>query len=193
MEKARARAIGFSAFLVVLMLTIAITFTAITLNTGPRDPGTDDRDPEVTAPTINFGLPLDGQFTVLKGFSDSQLQFNATHSRWQSHRAMSIGALPGTQVVAAYDGKITAIHSNTLYGTTVEITHANGKMTIYRSLDANLAVSLDRPEIRKGDVIGRVGTTSRIEFTTTPHVRLEMRDANGIRVNPAYFIDFGDK
>jgi len=193
MERTRTKAIGFSAFLVMLMLTIAITFTAINLNTGPRTPGEDEQDPPVGGGTINFGLPLAGDFAILKGFSDSQLQLNATHGRWQAHRAISIAAPAGTEVLAAYDGRVTAIHSNTLYGTTVEITHANGKVTVYRSLESNVAVSLDRPEVRKGDVIGRVGTTSRVEFTTTPHVRLEMRDANGTRVNPAYFIDFGDK
>ena len=189
-ERARAKAVGFSAFLIMLMLTIAVTFTAITLTRGPSEPGDPD-DPPVIGPV--FMAPLGEGFTLLKGFSDSELQFNQTHNRWQSHRAMSFAAPEGTQVLAAYDGLITSITSNTLYGTVVEITHPNGKITRYSSLDSNLNVSLERPEIRRGDVIGYVGTTSRVEFTTTPHLRLEMRNAEGARVNPAYFIEFGDK
>ena len=192
-ERARAKAVGFSAFLIMLMLTIAVTFTAITLTRGGQGGPGDPDDPPVGGDNLNFMVPLGGtEFTLLKSFNNSELQFNQTHNRWQSHRAMSIAAPAGTEVLAAYDGTITAITSNTLYGTVVEITHRTGKITRYSSL-TDLNVSLERPEVRRGDVIGRVGTTSRVEFTTTPHLRLEMRDANGVRVNPAYFIEFGDK
>lgn len=187
-ERNRARAIGFSALLIMLMLTVAITFTVLSLNQpGNENPGGEE-PPPVGGP-IAFGMPINGSFTILKEFSDSALQFNATMNRWQSHRAISIAATAGTEVLAPYGG--VARVETTLYGTTVTITHRDGFETRFTSLAANPPVS-NGERVEKGQKIGTVGTTSRVEFTNQPHVRIELRE-NGVRVDPAEFIDFGNK
>jgi len=191
-ERRKARAIGVSALLIMLMLTVAITFTALSLS---QPSGGGDGPPggggEVGGGAIVFRVPLVTEnFNVLKEYSGTQLQFNATMNRWQSHRALNLGASEGTKVVAPYSGVVRNI-TTTIHGTTVTIDHAGGLTTVLQSLDRNVVVSPNE-RVEKGQEIGTVGTTSTFEFTNTPHVRIEVLK-DGSRVNPANFIDLGDK
>jgi len=198
-ERMKSRAVGISALLVMLMLTVAITFTALSLSNpggggtpgpGPGDgPGGPDDGGVGTGPIV-FQMPVNGSFNKLKGFSDTDLQYNATLSQWRSHRAVALGAAAGTEVVATFGGRVQSVQ-NLLYGTTVIIDHENGLTTTFKSLDRNVNVN-PGDRVEKGDKIGTVGTTSTIEFTNTPHVRVEVRQ-DGVRVDPGEFIDFGEK
>jgi len=171
------------------MLTVAITFTALSL-AQPRPPEEED-DPPVGGPDpIVFGLPIDGDFTMLKGFCDVDLQYNATLRQWRSHRAIAIGAVEGTRVVSTFAGRVQSVR-NTIYGTTVIVDHENGLSTVFKSLARDTAVN-PGDRVEKGQKIGTVGTTSTVEFTTTPHVRVEVLQ-DGTRIDPNEFIDFGDK
>ncbi|MCL2755568.1 MAG: M23 family metallopeptidase [Firmicutes bacterium] len=183
-DRDRGRAIGISALLIMLMLTIAITFTALSLS------GNNNRDEEVGGGAIVFGLPVAGEFEILKGFSDTQLQWNQTLGDWRAHRAVSISADQGTHVLATQGGTVSSV-LNTVYGRQVTIDHVGGYQTVFKSLDPDIRVT-QGDRVEKGERIGTVGTTSRIDFTTTPHVRVEVY-RNGMRIDPASIIDFGDK
>ena len=189
-ERKRARAIGLSALLVMLMLTVAVTFTALSLTQG-REVGGQNPPPPPPPDPIVFGMPLGtAQFNILKEYSGTQLQFNSTMNRWQAHRALNLGAAEGTDVLATYSGVIRNI-TQTIHGTTVIIDHSEGLATVLQSLDRNVVVTPGQ-RVEKGQKIGTVGTTSTFEFTTIPHVRIEVMQ-DGQRVNPANFIDLGDK
>jgi len=185
LDRNRGRAIGISALLIMLMLTIAITATALSL-TGNNN----NNDEEVGGQPIVFGMPLSGEFTILKNYSSTQLQWNATLRQWRAHRAVSIQAGEGTEVLATYDGTVASILT-TVYGRQVTIDHGNGYQTVFKSLGDTLTVT-QGDRVEKGQKIGTVGTSSRLEFTSTPHVRLEVY-RNGNRIDPASVIDFGDK
>lgn len=192
-ERRKARAVGISAAIIVVMLVFAITFTTLTLTGrsapvgGP--PGNNNNNNQGNQPMV-FYAPITGEFTILKGFCDVDVQYNATLRQWRSHRAIAIGAAAGTPVVATYAGTIYSIR-NTVYGTEVTINHGNNLQTVFRSLDRNTNVS-QGDQVQRCQRIGTVGTTSTVEFTNTPHVRVEvLRD--GRRIDPATYIDFGDK
>jgi len=188
-ERRKARAVGFSALLIMMMLTVAVTFTTLSLTQGrdPQPPGDD----EVGGGAIVFRLPLGTEnFNILKEYSGTQLQFNATMNRWQANRALALGAAVGTEVLATYSGVIRTVTS-TIHGTTVIIDHSEGLATVLQSLSSNVNVS-PGDRVEAGQKIGTVGTTSTFEFTNTPHVRVEVH-RDGQRVNPANFIDLGDK
>lgn len=190
MEKARRQAVGVSAVLMVVMLTIAVVFTAIALNSGksgrgPADiitppPGGD----EVMAPIV-FALPFDVSFDILKGYSETDLQWNETAEQWQGHRAITIAVGQGTPVLATYAGTITNIVNDSLEGTMVEITHRDGLKTRYTGLASNV-------NVRRGDSVQRgqqIGTVAGrpVDHKDGPHVKLEVL-LNGKKVNPADYI-----
>ena len=190
-ERRRSRAVGFSALLVMLMLTVAVTFTALSLARGDEVGGPNRPPDPPPDPAIVFRFPLGtGEFNVLKEYSGNRLQFNATMNRWQANRALAIGAADGTEVLAPYAGTIRNV-TTTIHGTTVIIDHRGGLATVLQSLDRNVVVTPGQT-VEGGQKIGTVGTTSTFEFTNTPHVRIEVLK-DGTRVNPANFIDLGDK
>jgi len=94
------------------------------------------------------------------------------------HRGVDIVAARGTPVLASADGVVAKAGRLSAYGKRIDLSHGFGFITRY----AHLNEILVKPgqEIRRGDVIGRVGSTGR---STAPHLHYEVfRD--GRRVNP---------
>jgi murein DD-endopeptidase MepM/ murein hydrolase activator NlpD len=102
-----------------------------------------------------------------------------TQKYWDRHKAIDIGASPGTSVVAADSGYVvTAGWSEYGYGKYVVIDHGNGFQTLYAHLNTIL-VEVGQ-SVGKGTRIGSVGTTGN---TTGPHLHFEIR-YNGVQRNP---------
>jgi murein DD-endopeptidase MepM/ murein hydrolase activator NlpD len=101
------------------------------------------------------------------------------------HRGVDIVAPGGTPIKAPADGVITAAARDGGYGKKVDISHGYGYVTRH----AHMSEILVKPgqRVRRGDLIGRVGSTGR---STSPHLHYELfRD--GRRVNPWAYL--GDK
>jgi murein DD-endopeptidase MepM/ murein hydrolase activator NlpD len=204
MERAKRKAIAISALLVVVMLGISAAFMALSLvsknkntnlpvdnpvNITPDDPNEDDIP--VNAP-VAFSIPVQGsEWTVLKAASLTELQRNNTLGRWELHGGYDLGAAVGTAVVSAYDGTVASVSTgNTLTGTVVRITHANGLETVYSSL-GSVTVTQGQT-VQKGDAIGTVGDTAGSEKYDTPYVRFETYK-DGVQIDPAEYADFSTK
>ena len=166
--------------LLVVFLAVAIIVTS-TLAESPQ---------ENTVPTnagvITFTSPVMNG-TVLKGYSDTELQYNKTLNVWEVHKAVDFAAEIGMDVFAAYDGKVTSISTNLLTGTVVEIDHGNGLKTTYGSLDSNVTVKLGQ-SVARGDIIGKASNTATAETSTEGEVHFEVwKDGN--LVDPASYLD----
>ena len=170
----------FALALLVIFLAVAIVITSALSENSQQE------SVPTSAEVINFSSPvLNG--TVLKGYSDTELQYNKTLNVWEVHKAVDFAADIGTDVFAAYDGKITSISTNLLAGTVVEIDHGNGLKTTYGSLDSNVAVKLGQ-SVAKGDVIGKASNTATAETSTEGEVHFEVwKDGN--LVDPASYLD----
>lgn len=190
MERARAKAVGWSAFLLVLMLTVTVAFVAIVLDRGSQNPNPPGPGGEVGGP-IAFGMPVSGTINVIKEYSDSELQYNQTAKRWEGHKAYDIGATLGTSILATYAGTVTSVVNNSMWGTVVTIEHRDGLKTVYSGLDKNVLVS-SGDTVTKGQRIGSMGNTAAIEEKDSPHVHLEVFK-DGKKVNPADYISFTGK
>jgi murein DD-endopeptidase MepM/ murein hydrolase activator NlpD len=115
------------------------------------------------------------------------------------HEAVDIFAPRGTAVLAAVDGELLRVTSNTLGGKTIYATDRGRRFVYYYAhLDRYADGTKVGARVRKGDVIGYVGTTGNAP-PNTPHLHFQvmrMIDSRqwweGPPVNPnGYFADAG--
>jgi murein DD-endopeptidase MepM/ murein hydrolase activator NlpD len=98
------------------------------------------------------------------------------------HYGMDFSAKTGTPIFATGDGVVLkADNSLSGYGNHIEINHGFGYVTLY----AHLSKYNCRPRqrVKRGDIIGYVGSTGRSE---APHLHYEVLK-NGERINPINF------
>ena len=123
--------------------------------------------------------PVKGILTSGFGFRSDPM----THGRGV-HQGVDIAAASGQPVRASADGIVMRADDTGGYGKAVFLAHGFGVTTRYGHL-SRLEV---RPgqRVKRGDVIGRVGSTGR---STGPHLHYEVR-IDGEAVNPlAYILD----
>jgi murein DD-endopeptidase MepM/ murein hydrolase activator NlpD len=94
------------------------------------------------------------------------------------HGGIDIAASVGTAVYASRSGHISFASVRGGYGNLIVINHSHGYETLYGHL-SDFAVK-DGAAVKKGDLIGHVGTTGR---STGPHLHFELRK-NGFRTRP---------
>lgn len=89
-------------------------------------------------------------------------------------------------VQAVMSGKVTAVEKNPVVGNLVEVTHANGLVSVYQSL-ADVRVTKDA-EVKKGDVLAKAGR-NELEKDQGVHLHFELRQGQGgPAVNPEQFL-----
>lgn len=98
------------------------------------------------------------------------------------HQGMDFSALTGTNVYATGDGVIVKVEKRRWgYGRNIVIDHGFGYKTRYAHLSE---INVRRGQrVKRGDVIGHVGSTGK---STAPHLHYEVLK-NGRAVNPANY------
>ena len=86
------------------------------------------------------------------------------------HDGLDIATSWGTPVIATGDGVVGFAGVKNGYGNIVVVDHGNGLSTAYAHL-SRIEVALGQ-EVRRGDALGRVGSTGR---STGPHLHYEVR------------------
>jgi murein DD-endopeptidase MepM/ murein hydrolase activator NlpD len=99
------------------------------------------------------------------------------------HGGLDFVSPKGSDVLAVAAGVVTFSGTRPNYGNLIEIDHGNGLVTRYAHNKENL-VSVGSA-VKKGEVIGLVGSTGR---STAPHVHLEVLE-NGRVVNPRRYVN----
>ena len=129
-----------------------------------------------------FYRPINGE--IIKKHSMDKLVFSETMKDYRVHTGIDIAANVGTEVVAFTDGVVTAVTNDYFNGITVAVTHEQGVVSYYMNLDStlpdNIAVGA---EVLAGQVVGKVGNTSRIEAKDAPHLHFELH-VDGTPINP---------
>lgn len=95
------------------------------------------------------------------------------------HHGVDLAAEPGTPVRAYQSGRVVWAGPAVDYGLAVGIRHGDGRTTWYGHL-ASVAVRAGE-RVERGERIGTVGSTGR---STGPHLRFEIREPSGQRVDP---------
>ena len=117
-----------------------------------------------------------GGFAIpVQGIPASQLRDTYTEPRsGHTHEALDILAPRGTPVLAATDGKLTKLHSSVAGGLMIYAADAADSIVfMYGHLDRYADGLTDGMVLRRGQVIGYVGTTGNAP-PGTPHLHFAM-------------------
>ena len=137
-----------------------------------RSPALDDLLP--------ISLPVEGPRTG--AFGTKRFYNNATHSN-SYHTGVDYAAPTGTPVSAPAPGTVVVTHDMYFNGKTVVIDHGSGFISVMCHLD-DIKVETDA-EIKRGDVIGNVGSTGR---STGPHLHWTI-SLQGTKIDPEVFME----
>lgn len=100
----------------------------------------------------------------------------------RGHKGIDMAAPTGTPIYATADGMVTKSERFSSYGNFISIEHGAELETRFAHL-SRMAVSAGQ-RVRKGDLIGYVGSTGR---STGPHLHYEVRVA-GVAVDPTPYM-----
>ncbi|SDF31966.1 M23 family metallopeptidase [Phytopseudomonas seleniipraecipitans] len=138
---------------------------------------------------IDEAVMLSGH-PVLQGYVSSPFgrRIDPLTGRVSVHKGVDFAAKAGSDVVAVGAGVVTFAGRRNGYGNTVEISHADGYLTLYAHNRSNRVQVGDL--VQRGQTIGTVGSTGR---STGNHVHFEV-SRNGQVVNPhSYIARAGDE
>lgn len=128
----------------------------------------------------NMVWPLPGRSYISSYYGNRPNPFGGTSTEY--HNGIDIPAPQGTKIVAAYDGQVAWSYYSNSAGNWVGIDHGDGIYTVYMHMSKRL---VDEGQwVKKGDVIGLVGTTGR---STGNHLHFGIRK-NGAYVNPLEWV-----
>ena len=179
---------GYYCIAGALIVAIGLTVLFATKNEGVNANITpDDNIVSVDTKPISFELPMKNA-SLLKGFSDTEIQYNKTLNQWEAHKSCDLVA-SDLSVFAVESGTITAVENNFAFGTIVTITHRDGFVSTYASLADNVPVKKG-DTVTKGQKIGEASDTAENESSEGKHLHFEMFK-NGNKVDPSNYISFG--
>lgn len=119
--------------------------------------------------------------------SDYGMRVHPVLGRRARHKGIDLAAPTGTPVYATADGAVSRADRSRTYGLVVYLEHGAELQTRYAHMSKLLVA--DGQEVRKGDVIGYVGSTGR---STGPHLHYEVR-VDGVAVNPIPYMKEGEQ
>lgn len=137
-------------------------------NAGPTGPAVK------ASVSIPSRMPLDGSHTT----SSYGMREHPVLGGRRAHKGIDLAAPTGTPVYATADGIIGRAEWFSSYGLYIQIEHGADLETRYAHM-SRLAVAAGE-RVKKGDIIGYVGSTGR---STGPHLHYEVR-MDGVAVNP---------
>ena len=141
-------------------------------------PGSDVvTGPAITSPMKNA--------TVGMEYYDDKLVKWETLDLWQWHPAVDF--VGSGDVYAIMDGKVLDVEKTTIDGNVVTIEHADGYVSVYKSLGSDIAVKKG-DTVKSGDKIGTSSTSMMSELNTGDHMHFELKQ-NGKYVNPSTLLD----
>ena len=132
----------------------------------------------IAAPRIAVAVPSRMPVDGVRLTSSFGMRNHPILRQRRQHNGVDLAAPRGTPVYATADGVVEMARYFGSYGNYVQIGHGGDLETRYAHLSSYTVRNGD--EVRKGDLIGYVGSTGR---STGPHLHYEVRVANE-PVNP---------
>ena len=123
---------------------------------------------------------------VVTGYHSSNFGYRIDpfNGRQAMHTGVDFIAAPGSEVLAAAGGVVSAAEVHSEYGNMIDVDHDNGLTTRYAHLSKMIVKVGDI--VFKGQRLGELGQTGR---ATGPHLHFEVRQ-NSVPLNPNRFLSF---
>ena len=138
----------------------------------------DDTGPDGSTLSANVSIPSRMPLEGSNLTSSYGMRTHPVLGGRRRHKGVDLAAPKGTPIFATADGIVGRAEWFSSYGLYVEIAHGANLETRYAHM-SRLAVAPGE-RVRKGEIIGYVGSTGR---STGPHLHYEVR-IDGIAVNP---------
>lgn len=174
------KAYGMYAVVGIMVFALAITFTLM---------ATVGKTQQTSNNVLQFELPMTNAM-VIKDFSNTELQNNETLNQWEAHLSVDLSSENG-EVFAILDGTVAAIDYDFLDGHSITISHANGLVSIYSSLEEEMEVKIG-DKVRAGDKIGKASDSASGELDLGTHLCLAMK-LNDKYVDPNNYLSLQEK
>ncbi|MFC3100258.1 M23 family metallopeptidase [Altererythrobacter lauratis] len=136
----------------------------------------------IAAPRLGVSIPSRAPLDNMTLTSSYGMRTHPVLGGRRQHNGIDLAAPTGTPVYATADGRVSMAQWYSSYGNYVQIEHGGSLQTRYAHLSA-YTVS-DGDMVRKGDLIGYVGSTGR---STGPHLHYEVRVDN-VAVDPTPYM-----
>lgn len=164
----------------VVVFAVALTFTLVA--------ALNQTVPTNTSNLV-FRMPMENA-SVIKDFSNTELQNNETLNQWEAHMSIDLSA-ENSDVFSVLDGTVSSVSYSFLEGHTVEIKHTNGFASIYSSLNENVLVK-EGDKVSAGQKIGSAGESASGELDLGSHLCFTML-LNDKSVDPNNYLDLQQK
>ena len=138
----------------------------------------DRTTPAAARVSVPSRMPLDDTRLT----SDYGMRTHPVLGGRRSHKGVDLSAPTGTPIYATADGYISKAEWFSSYGKYVSIEHGANLQTRFAHM-SDIAVTAGS-RVKKGDIIGYVGSTGR---STGPHLHYEVR-IDGKAVNPVPYM-----
>lgn len=125
-----------------------------------------------------FVQPVEGRIST----EYSVIRYVNSGTESSRHTAIDIAAPQGTPIKAAHNGIVTFSSDLIISGNVVVLDHGLGLFTTY--VHMHKIYVEDGQEVKKGDIIGEVGTTG---YSTGPHLHFAV-SKSGVNLNPWKFM-----
>lgn len=146
----------------VVVFAVALTFTLVAALNGSVQTGTTN---------LSFTLPMENA-TVVKDFSDTELQENATLNQWEAHLAVDLTS-ENSDVYAVLDGTVASVDYDYINGYTVKINHSDGFVSVYSSLAETVDVE-EGDKVSAGEKIGVASESASGELDLGTHLHFTL-------------------
>ena len=155
-------------------------YVAPTANPGLSGPGFSGALAPMAATRVAIPsrMPVEG----VRLTSDFGMRTHPVLGGRRGHKGVDLAGPVGTPVIATADGVVSKAEWFSSYGLYISLEHGAEIQTRYGHMSRLNVYSGQR--IRKGDVIGYIGSTGR---STGPHLHYEVRIA-GVAVNPVPYM-----
>ncbi|MCV0383006.1 MAG: M23 family metallopeptidase [Erythrobacter sp.] len=140
---------------------------------------TENPAPAASAVSVPSQMPLENA----RLSSNFGMRTHPVLGGLRGHKGIDLAAASGTPVYATADGYVSKAEWFSSYGNYISIEHGADMQTRFAHLSGYEVKAGDR--VRKGDLIGYVGSTGR---STGPHLHYEVRVA-GLAVDPTPYMN----
>lgn len=146
----------------------------------PTQSLTVDARPERPMTTLEYAATLRSPLGQLSISSPYGARLHPVKKQQGFHYGVDYVAASGTPIRAAQDGVILSLGKRAFYGNYLRIDHGHGVETVYGHLLKFMPGLKNGSVIRRGDIVGFVGSTGR---ATGAHLHFEVL-ADGKQVDP---------